>query len=480
MAGGVSNGPAFAVQITVEPNEKVVVGDEAGRDKQGIPTDGPAVRHCHPAEVVVFDPDLLYLAFDDSDGAGNKLGTLQGCQGTGRGKEDDIFGPLPDDLGETDSVRCPAQNPELLVLNLISVTVRAVQDIPGPPVPKTWNPGQHIAQTRGQKQPAGRYPPSVSQQEPEACWPARHKFCDGTLAYLSSVAANFLPPCRQQIPGGQPVAGKEPVHVRCRGVPRISGIDHQDLASGPGKHQGCGQSGGSAADYNYVKFLHAFKALRVSQYRQQTLLIPGKRRLVGPVKQASVPVAAALGQVGSRLKRLRTYRGVTLMALAAATGISKSTLSRLESGQRRPSLELLLPLAEAYNVPLDDLVGAPEVGDPRVRLKPKGSNGRTVIPLTRQPGGMQAAKIVIPVSKIHPELKTHEGYEWLYVLSGRMRLVLGDHDLILGPGEVAEFDTHVPHWFGSTGDQPAEVLSVFGGQGERMLVRAKSAGKKSQ
>ena len=85
-----------------------------------------------------------------------------------------------------------------------------------------------------------------------------------------------------------------------------------------------------------------------------------------------------------------------MTALAEATGISKSTLSRLETGQRRPSLELLLPLAQAYRVPLDDLVGAPEVGDPRVRLKPHKVHGRTVLPLTRQPGGVQAWKIVIP------------------------------------------------------------------------------------
>ncbi|MET4097309.1 XRE family transcriptional regulator [Arthrobacter sp. UYCu712] len=185
-------------------------------------------------------------------------------------------------------------------------------------------------------------------------------------------------------------------------------------------------------------------------------------------------IAAALDEVGVRLKRLRLQRSITLTSLAAATGISKSTLSRLETGQRRPSLELLLPLAQAYRVPLDELVGAPDVGDPRIRLKPANANGRTVIPLTRQPGGMLAWKIVIPISKTQPTLKTHEGYEWLYVLSGRMRLVLGEHDLVLGPGEVAEFDTHVPHWFGSTGDQQAEVLSVFGGQGERMHVRAKA------
>jgi len=192
------------------------------------------------------------------------------------------------------------------------------------------------------------------------------------------------------------------------------------------------------------------------------------------VHDTTTVIAAALDQVGPRLKRLRVQRGATLTSVAAATGISKSTLSRLETGQRRPSLELLLPLAQAYRVPLDDLVGAPEVGDPRVRLKPRRVKGRTVIPLTRQPGGMQAWKIVIPTSKVEPELRAHEGYERLNVISGRMRLVLGDHDLVLGPGEVAEFDTQVPHWFGSTGDEAAEVLSLFGRHGERMHVRAKA------
>lgn len=200
---------------------------------------------------------------------------------------------------------------------------------------------------------------------------------------------------------------------------------------------------------------------------------------MGPMDDSTEVISKALEQVGPRLKQLRARRGVTLTALAEATGISKSTLSRLETGQRRASLELLLPLAQAYRLPLDDLVGAPEVGDPRVRLKAGKRHGRTVLPLTRQPGGVQAWKIIVPVSNSTPQLRTHEGYEWLYVLSGHMRLVLGDHDLVLRAGEVAEFDTHVPHWFGSDGVQPAEVLSLFGPQGERVHARARSASKQS-
>jgi transcriptional regulator with XRE-family HTH domain len=176
--------------------------------------------------------------------------------------------------------------------------------------------------------------------------------------------------------------------------------------------------------------------------------------------------------VGPRLRRLREQRGVTLTEVADRTGISKSTLSRLENGQRKPSLELLLPLAQAYGTPLDDLVGAPDVGDPRIRLKPRRVNGRTVLPLTRNPGGVQAWKIVIPASQSTPEPRAHDGYEWLYVLSGRMRLVLGDRDLVLEEGEAADFDTRLPHWFGSTGEGPAEVLSIFGRPGERMHARA--------
>jgi len=188
-------------------------------------------------------------------------------------------------------------------------------------------------------------------------------------------------------------------------------------------------------------------------------------------------VDGVLDGVGPRLRALRQQRGATLAELSATTGISVSTLSRLESGQRRPTLELLLPLARVHQVPLDELVGVPASADPRVHPRPIDRNGMTMWPLSRRPGGVQAYRALIPPgNRTVPEQKSHEGYEWMYVLSGRLRLLLGEHDLVLAPGEVVEFDTHVPHWFGNTFDQPAEVLVLFGPQGERMHVRARPKG----
>ncbi|MCP2316301.1 transcriptional regulator, XRE family with cupin sensor [Nocardia amikacinitolerans] len=190
----------------------------------------------------------------------------------------------------------------------------------------------------------------------------------------------------------------------------------------------------------------------------------------------------ALDAVGPRLRALRRERETTLADLSATTGISVSTLSRLESGARRPTLELLLPLAKAHGVTLDELVDAPPTGDPRIHLRPVTHHGMTMVPLTRRAGGIQAYKVVLPPAdpRVEPQPKTHEGYEWVYVLNGRLRVILGEHDLILAPGEAAEFDTHIPHWFGAAAAEPVEFLSLFGKQGERAHLRARPKSKREE
>ncbi|WP_431780756.1 helix-turn-helix domain-containing protein [Streptomyces chumphonensis] len=178
-----------------------------------------------------------------------------------------------------------------------------------------------------------------------------------------------------------------------------------------------------------------------------------------------------LDDIGPRLRALRRDRSLTLESLAATTGISVSTLSRLEAGKRRPTLDLLIPLARAHRVALDQLVAAPATGDPRVHLQPvRRRHGSVLVPLTQYPGRVQVFKHVL--SPREPKLVTHEGYEWLYVLAGELRLILGERECTLRPGEVAEFDTREPHWFGPAGSDTVELLHLFGPRGDQAVVRS--------
>ncbi|MCA2217508.1 helix-turn-helix domain-containing protein [Jidongwangia harbinensis] len=180
-------------------------------------------------------------------------------------------------------------------------------------------------------------------------------------------------------------------------------------------------------------------------------------------------IYAALNSVGPRLRAIRKRRGRTLEQLAALTGTSVSMLSRIESGRRRPTLEVLLPLARAYRIPLDELVGSPATGDPRIYPRPVSRDGTVWVPLSRDPGGINAFKLVLRVPARAPErldLQVHEGREWIYVLTGTLRLALSDQDLRLGPGEAAEFDTWAPHAMANVGSQSLELLIIFGQQGQ--------------
>ncbi|WP_093796845.1 helix-turn-helix domain-containing protein [Streptomyces sp. Wb2n-11] len=181
-------------------------------------------------------------------------------------------------------------------------------------------------------------------------------------------------------------------------------------------------------------------------------------------------LAELLDSIGPRLRALRRDRGLTLETLAQDTGISVSTLSRLESGRRRPTLDLLIPLARAHRVALDQLVTAPATGDPRVHLKPRRrERGSVLVPLTQYPGRVQVFKQVL--AHREPRLVSHSGYEWLYVLAGELRLILGEREITLRPGQVAEFDTSEPHWFGPADAEAVEILHLFGPHGDQAVVR---------
>ena len=155
-------------------------------------------------------------------------------------------------------------------------------------------------------------------------------------------------------------------------------------------------------------------------------------------------------------------RGLSLDAVAHAAGMAPSTLSRLETGKRRLAVDHLAPLAGALGTSVDALLAPEPRTDPRVRRRAPTVNGTRVVPLSRSGGsGPHAYHLTFP-ERGSGSPRSHEGHDWLYVLSGRLRLVLGDEDLVLSPGEAAEFSTWTPHWMGGVGG-PGEVLMLMGG-----------------
>ncbi|GAA1857422.1 XRE family transcriptional regulator [Myceligenerans crystallogenes] len=174
-----------------------------------------------------------------------------------------------------------------------------------------------------------------------------------------------------------------------------------------------------------------------------------------------------LKQVGPRLRAARQARGWTLDELAERAGMSASTLSRLESGKRQASLELLLPLTRRLGIRVDDLLPA-EDADPRVRRPEIRRDGQVIVPLAPEDSRISTYKITFPPRAEPPEPRVHDGFEWFYVLSGRIRLILGDQDLVLARGEAAEFDTRTPHSISATGGKPAQVISIFNDDGARI------------
>ncbi len=216
--------------------------------------------------------------------------------------------------------------------------------------------------------------------------------------------------------------------------------------------------------------------MRRADARSQSFCGSGKIAVVSGQPYETVDIPAVLDGTGERIRALRRSRGMTLAQVSERTGITLSTLSRVEAGVRRPSLDIMLHLAAFYRVTLNELVGAPVAGDPRIHPTPRTRNGMIWLPLSLHAGGIRAFKLIIPVGAPpgEPQQRSHEGYDWLYVLDGRLRLLLGENDIILTPGEAAEFDTRIPHTFVNPGPTTTEILTLLGPQGERAHMRARA------
>ncbi len=178
--------------------------------------------------------------------------------------------------------------------------------------------------------------------------------------------------------------------------------------------------------------------------------------------------------VRTRLRSLRTTLGLSLDDLAARANLSASTISRIETGKRTISLDVLLPLAGALQVDLDELLDMRSDDDVVIRPQPSCSGERTTWMLSRPTGTTIAVKVRIEPAEQPPEQRVHPGHDWFFVMDGRVRLLLGDREIIVETGEAAEFATMTPHSIAALGG-PAELIMIFDRDGQRAHVHHAAA-----
>lgn len=174
------------------------------------------------------------------------------------------------------------------------------------------------------------------------------------------------------------------------------------------------------------------------------------------------------GLVRTRLRSLRRTHGWSLDTLAQRSHLSASTISRIETGNRTISLDVLVPLAEALQIDLNALLEADDQLDADVVIRPVPTNrpGATTWPLSRPTGTTTAVKMRLEPTGRASEPRVHPGYDWFFVIDGRVSLVLGDRQIVVEAGEAAEFSCMTPHAFNAL-DGPAELVMVFDRDGQR-------------
>ncbi|MFF5570483.1 helix-turn-helix domain-containing protein [Streptomyces luteogriseus] len=176
------------------------------------------------------------------------------------------------------------------------------------------------------------------------------------------------------------------------------------------------------------------------------------------------PAAGGLPAVAPQLRGLRRQASLTLEAAARAAGLSPAHLSRLETGQRQPSLPMLLALARVYGTTVAELLGETVAGrDAVIRaadMEPTAAGGWTYWQAGAMGRGMQALRVHVPYGSQGDVVRVHPGEEWLHVLRGRLRLRLGDSTHRLAAGDSAHFDSLTPHRIAAEDHDGVDLLFV--------------------
>lgn len=265
-----------------------------------------------------------------------------------------------------------------------------------------------------------------------------------------------------------------------RRVTGLACVDDDDRAPLPTELEGGGQASGRSSDDRNLAVAFDRAVFVFAHEVEDTVIARDCKRSCGIRKraerEADVNESSDRRQpkdleqvVRTRLRSLRQASGLSLDDLAARANLSASTISRVETGKRTISLDLLVPLAAALQIDLDTLLDVRDDDDVVIRPVPNSWAGGTTWMLSRPTGNTIAAKVRLDPSDKPPPQQVHPGHDWFFVIEGRICLLLGEREVMVEAGEAAEFNTMTPHSFAAV-DGPAEIVMIFDRDGQRAHV----------
>ena len=169
--------------------------------------------------------------------------------------------------------------------------------------------------------------------------------------------------------------------------------------------------------------------------------------------------------VGSKIKKARTAKKLTLDDVANETGCAIDFLKQIEAGKVMPPVGTLLQIARALQVD-SQLFLQGEASNLRKRIQAYTKRTENYAYTTLTPGAenkhLKAFRVAVEAGKHHEGVGyQHEGEEFVYVLAGRVEIMVGDHVNTLAPGETLHFNSGIRHNLKNIGEETAELLVVI-------------------
>jgi len=468
----------------VEPQcgEGPGVGPEAGADRHRVGLEPGPTGQLHPCEVAVGPgQDPPHRPLDHGHAArpqAVEVGVVDA--GTIVDHHREPVGELAEERGGVQAHRTGDDLHHPSVPHLVAVAERAVDHAAAPVARQALDGGQLVGQTGGGEDPSGedRRPPGQLDPEPPVVAPVHGEGQPGQ--HLGAVAADLLTGDGRELAGWQALVAQVAVHVTRRGVPGLARVHDDDGPPLAPELEGGGEAGRrSAHDRNVAVPFHLPVPVLVhgSTLRWQADSAHSLARFASLAEPAGAdshrgaPVAEQdIEQiVRTRLRSLRTTMGLSLDELAARTNLSPSTISRVETGKRTISLDVLLPLASALQVDLDELLDVHGDDDVVIRPAPSRAGTSTTWVLSRPTSATTAIKMRLRPRTGPVEQQVHPGHDWFFVIEGRVCLHLGERQIVVEAGEAAEFTTMTPHAVTAL-DGPAELIMIFDRDGQRAHV----------